>query len=1087
MKRLLAVALAVSACRQSEPSGALFKLLTPRQTGVTFANTITPTDSLNAVTDAYIYNGAGVGVGDIDNDGLPDLFFAGNLVSSRLYLNKGNMRFEDITASAGVTTHGWASGVTMVDVNHDGWLDIYVSMSGPEWTTPAERANLLFINNGDRTFTESAAKYGIADGGFTTHAVFLDYDHDGDLDLFLLNNSPYDFVRGQLAFLPPGVQGESPNSYNELYRNNGDGTFTNVSDAAGILRTVGYGLGVAVADINGDGWPDIYVSNDITPNDVLYINQRNGTFRNMAGAWLKHTSYAGMGVDIADFNGDGRPDIVQADMMPAAWAVRKRVSMFLTYGNVVDLQHRGFRTDYEENALQLNNGLGGDSGVMFSEIARMAGVAYTDWSWSPLFADFDNDGLKDLFISNGYPKGVNDTDYKIAVFAAQRARNRRRQMELLAQLPAYSVPNYLFRNSGDLTFADMSKAWGMNQPGFSYGAAYADLNNDGKLDLVVNNMDAPASIYENVGATSHFLTIKLEGDAPNLRGIGAAVTLSAGGKRQYLYQSPYRGYTSTVDDRLHAGLGAATRVDTLDITWPDGRSQVLTNLRVDTTWSLKQSESSHENSSVLRAPRSLVFAPVTPPQYVQPPPGDVDFTIQPLLPDQPSSQGPPLAVGDVNGDGREDVFVGDQLFLQTASGGFTKSWTADSGYQSWGAALFDANGDGRLDLYVASGGYQLTPVSRRLQDRLYINRGGRLVRDSSALPAMLTSTATVAVGDFTGDGKPDLFVGGRLVPRNYPYPARSYLLRNDGGRFTDVTDSLCPALARPFGLVTAAVWIDFDGDGRLDLVTAGEWMPLQFFKNEGSGGFRDVTASMGLGPTRGRWYALAVGDFNHDGRPDIVAGNLGLNYTYTTAPGARFGLYAGSFTGNQKTDIVLTQEDHGRDYPIASVIGIGEEIYTIGVQYHSFTAFSTASIDQIFRPEQLQRALHYETDTFASLYLQNNGNGTFTATPLPNLAQIAPIRGLLATDVDGDGNLDLIVAGNLYDTEPNTPRADAGNGLWLRGDGRGHFQPVPPAESGLLAPRNVTGLALVKTPTGSAVLVANTGDSLSAYVIRRPR
>jgi len=1089
MRRLLALAvlLLVSGCGH-ESAPTLFKLLTPRHTGVTFANTITPTDSLNAATDAYIYNGAGVGVGDIDNDGLPDLFFAGNMVSSRLYLNKGDMRFEDITAAAGVATHGWASGVTMVDINHDGWLDIYVSRSGPEWTTPAERTNLLFINNGNRTFTEAAAQYGIADSGFTTHAVFLDYDRDGDLDLFLLNNSPYDFVRGQLAFLPPGVQGESPNSYNELYRNNGDGSFTNVSAAAGILRDVGYGLGVAVADINGDGWPDIYVSNDITPNDVLYINQRNGTFRNMAGAWLKHTSYAGMGVDIADFNGDGRPDIVQADMMPPAWAGRKRVSMFLTYGNVVDLEHRGFRIDYEENALQLNNGVTPDSGVVFSEIARMAGVAYTDWSWSPLLADFDNDGLKDLFVSNGYPKGVNDTDYKVAVFAAQRAKNRRRQMELLDKLPAYRVPNYLFRNNGDLTFSDRSQAWGMDQPGFSYGAAYADLNNDGKLDLVLNNMDAPAAIYENVGASNHFLTIQLQGDSPNLRGIGAAVTLSAGGARQYLYQSPYRGYTSSVDDRLHAGLGAATRIDTLAIAWPDGRTQVLTNLPVDTTWALKQSEASRNDRSPLPAPRPLAFQPIIAPRYVQPRPASVDFTIQPLLPDQPSSQGPPLAVGDVDGDGREDVFVGDQLFLQKASGRFESTWTADTGFENWGAALFDANGDGRLDLYVASGGYQLTPVSRKLQDRLYINRGGgRLVRDSAALPPMLTSTAVVAAGDFTGDGKPDLFVGGRLVPRNYPYPARSYLLRNDGGRFTDVTDSVCPALARPFGMVTAAVWIDFDGDGRKDLVTAGEWMPLQFFKNEATGGFRDVTAAMGLGPTRGRWYALAVGDFNHDGRPDLVAGNLGLNHTYTTSPDSRFGIWAGSFTGNQQTDIVLTEGEKGRDYPMASVIALGEEIYTIAVQFPSFTAFSTAAMDQIFRPAQLKRALHYETDTFASLYLQNNGNGTFTATPLPNLAQISPIRGIVATDVDGDGNLDLIVAGNLYETEPNTPRADAGNGLWLRGDGRGHFTPVPPAESGFLAPLNVAGLALIETPTGSAVLVANSGDSLSAYAIRRAR
>ena len=1091
MRRLTVPLIAIcqlAACRNETAGRPRFELLSPGRTGVTFANTITPTDSLNAVTDAYIYNGAGVGVGDIDNDGLPDLFFAGNMVSSRLYLNRGKMRFEDITQSAGVTTHCWATGVSLVDINHDGWLDIYVSCSGPEWSTRAQRANLLFINNGNRTFSESARKYGIADSGFTTHAAFLDYDKDGDLDLFLLNNSPYDFQRAQLAFLPPGARGESPESYNELYRNNGDGTFTNVSDAAGILRDVGYGLGVAVADVNGDGWPDIYVSNDITPNDVLYINQRNGTFRDMAGKWLKHTSYAGMGVDIADFNGDGRPDIVQADMMPPALEGRKRVSLNLTYGNFVDLLQRGFRPDYEVNTLQLNNGVtpDGGGGVLFSEIAHVAGIAYTDWSWSPLFADFDDDGLKDLFISNGYPKGVNDTDYKIAVFAAQRAKNRSRQMELLQALPAYRVPSYVFRNNGDLTFTDESKAWGINQPGFGYGAAYADLNNDGRLDVVVNNIDAPASIYENVGGSSqHSLTIVLRGDAPNVRGLGASVTISAAGRRQYLYQSPYRGYTSTVDDRLHFGLGSDSVVDSLEVTWPDGRSQLLTRLKADAQLVLQQSEASQRPDLLIPAPTSRFFQPLRPGlPYSHPQPEEIDFAIQPLLPDQVSHQGPPLAVADVDGDGREDVFAGNTLLLQRSNGAFIKSWTSDSSFENWGAVFFDANGDGRPDLYLATGGYRLSPASAFLQDRLYINRGaGRLVRDSTALPVMLTSTAAVAAGDFTGDGKPDLFVGGRMVPRSYPYPARSYLLRNDGRRFTDVTDAVCPALAEPFGMVTAAVWIDFDGDGRLDLVTAGEWMPLHFFRNDGTT-LRDVTASIGLGGTRGRWFALATGDFNHDGRPDLIAGNLGLNHTYTTSPTNPFGIWAGGFAGGQRTDVIVTTQEHGRDFPIGSVLALGSEIYTIATQYPSLTAFSTASMDQIFRREQLAAALHYEMDTFASLYLQNNGDGTFTATPLPTLAQIAPIRGIAVTDVDGDGNLDAIVAGNLYDSEPNTPRADAGNGLWLKGNGHGHFTPIPPAESGFLAPLNVRGLVLVKTPTGSAVFVANNGDSLSAYTIR---
>jgi hypothetical protein len=1081
------------------PSAPLFKPLRAAQTGITFANSISTTDSLNALTDPYVYNGAGVGVGDIDNDGLVDIFFAGNLVSSRLYLNKGNMRFEDITQAAGVTTHRWATGVSMVDINNDGLLDIYVSVSGPEWSAPAERANLLFINNGDRTFTEAAATYGIADDGFTTQAAFLDYDSDGDLDLFLLNNSPKDFARSGIVLQPAaGPRAKTPDSYNRLYRNNGDGSFTNVSDQAGILQEIGYGLGVAVADINDDGQPDIYVSNDITPNDVLYVNNGDGTFTDKAAQWLRHTSFAGMGVDIADFNNDGRPDILQADMMPPALPARKRMSGYMSYADVLDLHHRGFRVDYEVNTLQLHAGFTSGGDVVFSEIARMAGVAYTDWSWSVLFADVDNDGWKDIFVTNGYPKALNDLDYKVNLFRAQRTGNTRRAMELLRNLRSYEVPNCLFLNEADLTFSDRSAASGMDQAGFSYGAAYADLNNDGKLDLVVNNMDAPASIYENVrpARDHHYLRIDLRGDAPNVRGIGSTIAIVAGGRKQYVYQSPYRGYMSTVDDRPHFGLGAAVRVDTLEVTWPDGRSQMLTDLDVDRTLTLKQGEATEGNRATRApspGPRAL-FQPSHSLHYRDPTSSPVDFAVQPLLPDQPSREGPPLAVGDVNGDGLEDVFIGGgdevpgKLLLQRQDGGFAESvrdqpWAADQAYTDWGARFFDANGDGKLDLYVASGGYHASPISSLLQDRLYVNQGGgRFVRDSAALPPMLTSTAAIAVGDFTGDGRPDLFVGGRLVPRNYPLPARSYLLRNDGGRFTDVTDSVAPELARPMGMITAAVWVDFDGDGRLDLVTAGLWMPLRFFRNDGRR-LHDVGGSMKLPPLRGWWYSLAAGDFNHDGRVDLVAGNLGLNHTYTASADGPFGVYAADFTGHQTTDIVLTQRQQGREYPTAGVSALVAAIYTLGVKFPTADAFASATVDQLLTPGQRRAALHYEVDTFASLYLENKG-GTFTPVPLPNLAQIAPIRGIIAHDVDGDGNIDLIVAGNLHDTEPNTAPADAGNGLWLRGDGLGRFTPVPSIESGFLAPGYVTGLALIKTPAGHAVLVASHGDSLQAFTMR---
>jgi len=1097
---VLLVSLALlNGCRHEEPR--LFKRLTPQQTGITFANTITTSDSVNVQTDVYVYNGAGVAVGDIDNDGLPDLFFSGNMVSSRLYVNKGNMRFEDITESAGVQTTRWATGATMVDINDDGYLDVYVSVSGSGRSTGKDRANLLFLNNRDHTFTEAAVRYGIADTGFTTHAVFLDYDGDGDLDLFLLDNSPQDFARGVADTHPLGVPSASTSGWNHLYRNNGNGAFTEVSREAGILRQVGYGLGVVVADVNRDGWPDLYVSNDVAPNDVLYINNGDGTFTDRAGAWIKHASVAGMGVDIADFNNDGWPDILQVDMLPAALDQQKRMSGYLTYGGRTELRRRGFRDDYDANSLQLSNGVTPNGDVIFSDIAGLAGVASTDWSWSPLFADFDNDGYKDIFITNGYPKAPNDLDYQAAVLGARRSGDRQMALRLLQDLRSYRVSNYVFRNNGDLTFADKSEAWGMDQPGFSYGAAYADLNNDARLDIVVNNMDAPASIYENIqptGAAPHYLQVKLEGESPNRAGIGATLILTAGGKQQYLYHSPTRGYMSTMETLEHFGLGAATRVDSLRVVWPDGRVQTLTDVAADHIITVRQQDATGSRRPLTADRRQLPFQPMDARRalaYKQVEGEFVDYEVQPLLPYELSRQGPPVVVGDIDGDGLDDVFIGGsagvpgKLFMQRPDGGFVESvrgqpWEADKAYEDWGALFFDANGDGRPDLYVASCGYRLAPVSRWLQDRLYINQGGgRFVRDSQALPPMPTCTASVAAGDFTGDGRLDLFVGGRLTPRNYPYPTRSYLLRNEGGHFTDVTAEVAPELSQPSGMITAAVWSDYDGDGRLDLVTAGEWTPLQFYHNDGKQ-LRDVSAAVGLPPLRGWWYSLAVGDFNHDGHPDLVAGNAGLNFAYRTSLQSKFGVYAADFTGDRTTDIVLTQQISGTEYPLFGRARLGAAIYPVALRVPSYASFATASVEQLFGAPQLRRAIHYQTDTFASVYLQNDGDGTFTSVPLPNQAQFSPIRGIIAYDVDGDGNLDLIVAGNLFDTEPNTPPADAGNGLWLKGDGRGHFTPVPPVESGFLAPRDVAGLALMQTPAGKAVLVANTGDSLQAFTIR---
>jgi len=1091
----------------------LFRLLSAKETGVDFANTITETDSFNVQTDVYIYNGAGVAVGDIDNDGLPDIFFSGNMVSSRLYLNKGAMRFEDITKPAGVTTKRWATGASMVDINNDGYLDIYVSVSGPEHAKPEDRANLLFVNNGNHTFTEEAAKYGVADTGFTTHAAFLDYNRDGCLDLFLLNNSPKDFTRG-IASHPTAIRDTTPGSLNQLYRNDcvggKPGHLTNASAQAGILRDAGYGLGVAIGDVNGDGWPDIYVSNDGMPNDVLYLNNRDGTFTNVAAKSLKHTSQAGMGVDIADFNNDGHEDVLQVDMLPSNLQRRKRTNGTTTQSGVLDAQRRGYRVDYSQNALQLNNGVTADGLPIFSEISRLAGVAATDWSWSALFADFDNDGYKDIFIGNGYPKAVNDLDYMAAAFSATRNGNTRVARQLLNGLPRYEFPNFIFRNNGDLTFTDKTKDWGMNQPSLSYGAAYADLNNDGTLDLVVNNINGPAFVYENVLPTDdahHYLEIRLDGEAPreHTAGIGAQIVATAGGKKQYLYSSPYRGFMSSMDERLHFGLGRASRVDTLEVRWPDGRRQFLINLAADRLITVKQSDaqqtaspgqskSMHEPGGGTQWFEAAHLPGLT---YSQPPGFHADYSVQPLLPYVISAHGPALAVGDVNGDSLDDIYVGGgrgvaaKLFVQHRDGSFVESsqgqpWEADKDYDDWAAVFFDANGDGRPDLYVASGSYMQTSSSPLLQDRLYINHGnGRFIRDPNALPPTLTSKGTVRVGDFDGDGRSDLFVGGRLTPRKYPYPTRSYILLNDGnGHFSDVTERIAPMLVNPGGMITDAAWVDFDGDRRLDLITVGEWMPIQFLKNEGDQ-FTDVTRSTSLSPTRGWWYSIATGDFDGDGRPDLVAGNLGLNYTYTTSKDTTFEVYAGSFTGNQTTDVVFAEAVNGTSYSLSGMAPLARSVYTAAIRFPTFGSFASAPLNQLLDPDQLKQALRYQVDTFASVFLHNDGGGKFSMTKLPNSAQISPIKAIVARDIDGDGRLDLVVAGNLYDAEPNMPRQDAGNGLWLEGDGKGHFTPVPAAESGFVAPLDASALAVVRTPSGSAVIVANVSDSLQVFRVHK--
>jgi hypothetical protein len=1098
--------LIASGCGGPDDGPTLFRALHPDETGITFANTVTPDHEHDFQRDVYFYNGGGVAAGDVDGDGRVDLYFAGNRVTSRLYLNRGGLRFQDVTEIAGVGTSVWATGVSMVDIDGDRDLDIHVSVSGPEWSTAEERRNLLFVNDGAGHFTEEAASRGIADPGHTSHGVFLDQDRDGDLDLFLLGNSPGEFGRGASGATGfGGATAGDPAGHDRFYRNVGDGRFVDASEAAGLHARLGYGLGGVSADVDVDGWPDLYVSNDASPNDALYMNNGDGTFSDRVAEWLDYTSFAGMGADIADLDDDGWPDIVQVDMMPADLTDRKRVSGATASSELIRLERTGHSPQYSLNTLQLSQGTMEDGRVVFSDIGRMAGVAYTAWSWSPLVADYDNDGRKDLFITNGYPRAVIDYDYQVDIYSAGRMRDpeaaERLLAELLDELRPYDHPNYAFWNNGDLTFVDRTRDWGLGLTGFSYGAAYADLDDDGRLDLVVSNVDATASVYRNEGPegdASHYLRLRLEGDGANTRGVGSRLRLVAGGKAQYIDHTPYRGYLSTMDDRVHFGLGAADRVDSLTVVWPDGRTQTLTELAVDRTLTLRQADAEAgtagrpDRAAGRRRPIRMAGAGRGPTYEHRPDEHGTDFATQPLLPHQVSQLGPPLAVADVDGDGADDVFIGGaagqsgRLLLQRPGGRFVASgdsvpWVEDAAYDDWGAAFLDADGDGLHDLYVASGGYRLPSTSRRLQDRLYMNRGGgRFVRSTTALPEMLTSTATVRPADMDGDGDMDLFVGGRLIPGSYPRPPRSYLLRNEGGRFVDATGDLAPELVDPGGMVTDAVWLDFDEDGRPDLVMAGTWTSIRFFSNDGTR-LVDVTADTGLPPLRGWWYSLEPGDFDGDGRVDLVAGNVGLNHSYTTSPSSPFGVYAADFSENLRLDLVFTREIDGTEYPYYGLAVLARQIIALGVRYPTHESFAGVSVVEAFGASALRDAIHYQADTFASVLLRNRGGGRFTAEELPSLAQIAPIRDALAHDVDGDGNLDLIAAGNLFGTEPNTPPLAAGKGVWLRGDGRGGFTAVRAGDSGLLAPLDARALALVDTPDGPMLLVGNYGGPLQVF------
>jgi enediyne biosynthesis protein E4 len=1085
--RLAFVLLFASACERKSPAApALFELLSPQSTGVSFANTLPERADFNPLNYLYYYNGGGVGVGDIDGDGLPDLYFTSNLGPNKLYRNKGNYRFEDITARAGVAdAEGWKTGVTMADVNGDGRLDIYVS--AVDYLTVHGR-NVLYINNGDGTFTDRTAQYGLEHAGYSTQALFFDYDGDGDLDMYLLDHSTHTerAVRSALPAANP------VRTSDRLFRNDGN-HFTDVTAAAGLHDGIdGYGLGVVATDINGDDCPDLYITNDFQGNDYLYINNCNGTFTESITKEMGHTSRFSMGVDAADFNNDGRPDIISLDMLPEREDILKTSSTAESFDLFNRTLKAGYQPQYTRNALQLNRGNG-----KFSEIGYLAGVSATDWSWSPLFADLDNDGRKDLFVTNGIYRRANDMDYitylgNAAVQASLRDSITDANLQLLRKMPQVALPNYAFRNDGGLTFTNVAQEWGLAQPGFSNGAAYVDLNNTGELDLVVNNVNAPVSIYRNRSREINgnaYLTVSLRGSGGNTEGIGAKVIVRNHGATQLLEQEPTRGFESSVDRRLHFGLGKASTIDSLTVTWPDRRVQVLTAVSANQTLTLFQSDAK-EKFAPPKKPMPL-FVDVTSQARVDFKHQEdtfFDYDREPLMPHLLSTEGPRLAVGDVNGDGLDDFYVGGakwqagRLYLQSADGTFRASpqpsIAADSVAEDIGATFFDANGDGHPDLLVVSGGNEFWGEDDALLPRLYLNDGkGNFQRARGALPNIFENGSCAAVGDFNGDGHPDVFIGSRVVARGYGLIPKSHLLENDGaGHFRDVTLEKAPALSQA-GMVSSAAWIDYDHDGKLDLVVVGEWMPVRVFHQEG-GKLVDRTKEAGLAGTNGWWNSVEAVDLRGTGHPDLVLGNLGLNSFLQASAKEPVRLYINDFShsGGGNVEQILTSYRDGISYPVAGRDELLSKIPSLRERFPTYKDFGASRIEDIFPASDLKAAQVREADTFASAIAFNNGNGTFVLRRLPDEAQFAPIYASVADDFDGDGRIDLVVAGNLYGVTPIIGRYDASYGLLLRGMGDGRFRPVEMEPSGIRIDGEVRDMKELRGAGGERSIVVARND-----------
>ncbi len=1087
----LAITLFVSGCSERSAK-KLFEELRSGETGITFENTVVQDGENNVLNYPYYFNGGGVAVGDINNDGLADIYFSGNQVPNRLYLNKGNFQFEDITQKAGVAAAaGWKTGVTLADVNQDGWLDIYVCRSA--MSDSLLRKNLLFVNNGNQTFTEQADTYGIADMSYSTHASFFDYDKDGDLDLFVLNHSLPKYA-GFSNLLVNYRKQKGSKFQSKLFQNN-HGKFSDVSEKAGIINNVlSFGLGLAVSDVNGDGWPDIYISNDFNEEDYLYLNNRDGTFNNAIRDATGHVSLFSMGSDIADVNNDALPDIFTLDMLPESNERIKLSSGDDNYDKYRMLIHAGFHDQSMRNMLQLNNGNG-----TFSEIGQLAGISNTDWSWASLFADFDGDGWKDLYISNGYEKDYTNMQFlKFTVDEKLKSRETGQPLDLkqiVSQMPSIQVGNFLYKNNGDLTFTKKTEEWGIARTFKSNGAAYADLDNDGDPDLIINAMNEPALVFRNNGVENKkavFLTIDLFRENLKQIVVGTKVYVYKGDTIQYLEFSPTHGYQSSMYVPMHVGLNGKEQVDSVRIVWPDNKTQLFRNVSSRMVLTPK-----YQDAHDLHA-----YAPLSKPlfnldeiiEWKHAPAEVNDFKRQFMLPRMYSFSGPKMISGDVNHDGLMDFYScgpahqSGALFIQQRGGSFgikkMVAFEADKDHQDEDAAFFDADGDGDLDLYVVSGGYDFAENDPLLQDRLYLNDGqGNFKRALNALPPESLAGSCVEPIDVDGDQDLDLFVGSRLVPRQYPTTPESILLINDGrGHFTNEIRQRAPALERG-GMVCDAQTVDLNKDGKPDMIVVGEWTYVKILINR-NGVLADETRQWLSTSTQGWWNCVIAQDFDQDGDQDLMVGNAGVNNQFKVSQDHPATIVFKDFNGDGQVDPFFCYFINGKSFPYASRDEALGQVSFLKPRFPDYTSYANATLENIFTKDELEGATTFQADLLKTVYLENKGTH-FEIGNLPIQAQFSPVYTIAPFDVDGDGDLDVVMGGNESNVRVRLGKTDANRGFVFLNDGKGRFAYVPQYMSGLNLAGDVRQLLFISSKDQTQLLVGETGKSIQSYILKK--